>query len=96
MLRTFAKLAYTPNCSHVGLLSWSSKRGGHALFKICPCFSTGEIYEWDNELLMVVVVVCVYMCVFMCLALEGGALESVEVEFFSSFSSFSRGLLHVL
>lgn len=50
------------------------KRGGYALFKICPCFSTGEIYEWDSQPLMVVVVVCVlYVCLCVYLASSGGA-----------------------
>lgn len=87
LLRTFAKLAYTPNCSHVGLLSWSDKRGGYALFKICLCFSTGRIYEWDNGPLMVNVAVRVYMCVYVC------DWHSIEGQYHQQKSSFLHSLI---
>lgn len=67
LLRTFAKFAHSPNCSHVGLLSCSSKRGGmpslrNARVSQREKFMNGTICLW--WWLWWYVFICVLMCVF--------------------------------
>lgn len=67
LLRTFAKFAHSPNCSHVGLLSWSSKRGGmpslrNARVSQREKFMNGTLSLW--WWLWWCVFICVLMCVF--------------------------------